>query len=587
MINTTLIPTQHIERKEESTKTRLDSHTDNYYHFNLNKNLFMKVKHILSLALAALFATSINAQSLSPSTKTHWDKGTLVVETPERPAGQEHVLGLTAPKMEVVRVGFVGLGMRGPWAVMRFAHIPGVEIVALCDYEESRAEACQKYLRDAGLIPAQIYSGEKGYEELCKRDDIDLVYVATDWNHHFPVAKFAMENGKHTAIEVPSAMNLEQCWELIDLSEQTRLHCFILENCCYDYYEMNALAMAQDGVFGEIIRAEGAYIHGLEGFWDAYWQDPADNDKDNLHWRMKYNMENRGDVYATHGLGPVAQCLDIHRGDRFTTLIAMDTESFVGKEWVKNKTGEECKEFRNGDHTTTLMRTANGKVVEIQHNVMTPQPYNRLFKLTGTKGYATKYPTPEYALSGEALKGTDAPQMDNLNAHGFINAEQKKALEKKYYHPILTKYGEKGRQMGHGGMDYIMDARLVYCLQNGLPLDMDVYDMAEWCSLAELGTLSMDNNCAAVTFPDFTRGHWNDQKGYKHAYAPAEEEAAAEAAAEAYTAAQKAAAKACNLWALYDNVKNATDAKAKAKAQKIYDSAVVKAEKQIAKTLKK
>ena len=547
----------------------------------------MKVKHILSLALAALFVTGLNAQSLSPSTKTHWEKGTLVVETPERPAGQEHVLGLTAPKMETVRVGFVGLGMRGPWAVMRFAHIPGVEIVALCDYEANRAEACQKYLRDANLIPADIYSGEKGYEELCKRDDIDLVYVATDWNHHFPVAKFAMQNGKHTAIEVPSAMNLEQCWELIDLSEQTRLHCFILENCCYDYYEMNALAMAQDGIFGEIIRAEGAYIHGLEWFWDSYWKDPADNDVDNLHWRMKYNMENRGDVYATHGLGPVAQCLDIHRGDRFTTLIAMDTESFVGKEWVENKTGKECKEFRNGDHTTTLMRTANGKVVEIQHNVMTPQPYNRLFKLTGTKGYATKYPTPEYALSGEALKGTDAPQMDNLNAHGFINAEQKKALEKKYYHPILTKYGEKGRQMGHGGMDYIMDARLVYCLQNGLPLDMDVYDMAEWCSLAELGTLSMDNGCAAVTFPDFTRGHWNDQQGYKHAYAPAEEEAATEAAAEAYTAAQKEATVACNLWALYDAVKAAPDAAAKAKAQKTYEKAVVKAEKMIAKALKK
>lgn len=547
----------------------------------------MKVKHILSVALAALLVTGgLNAQSLSPSTKTHWDKGTLVVETPERPAGQEHALGLTAPKLETVRVGFVGLGMRGPGAVTRFCHIPGVEIVALCDYEEARAEACQKSLRDAGLMPADIYFGEKGYEELCKRDDIDLVYIATDWNHHFPVAKFAMQNGKHAAIEVPSAMNLEQCWELIDLAEQTRLHCFILENCCYDYYEMNALAMAQDGVFGEIIRAEGAYIHGLEWFWDYYWKDPNDNDKDNLHWRMKYNMENRGDVYATHGLGPVAQCLDIHRGDRFTTLIAMDTESFVGKEWVENKTGKECKEFRNGDHTTTLMRTANGKVVEIQHNVMTPQPYNRLFKLTGTKGYATKYPTPEYALSGEVFKGTDAPQVDNLNAHGFINAEQKKALEKKYYHPILTKYGEKGRDMGHGGMDYIMDARLVYCLQNGLPLDMDVYDMAEWCSLAELGTLSMDNGCAAVTFPDFTRGHWNDQKGYKHAYAPAEEEAATEAKAEAYTAAQKAATAACNLWALYDNVKNAADAKAKAKAQKAYDRAVVKAEKQIAKALK-
>ena len=541
----------------------------------------MKLKNLLVVALAAV-SMAAGAQSLSPSTKWHWDKGTIVVETPERPAGQQHVLGLTANKLETVRVAFVGLGMRGPGAVMRFCHIPGVEIVALCDYEAERAEKCQEYLRKAGLKPADIYSGAKGYEEICKRADVDLVYVATDWNHHYPVAKCAMENGKHTAIEVPSVMNLEQCWSLIDLAEKTRQHCFILENCCYDYYELNALAMAQDGVFGEIIRAEGAYIHGLEWFWDSYWTDPNDNDTDKLHWRMKYNKENRGDLYATHGLGPVAQCMDIHRGDRFTTLIAMDTESFVGKEWVENKTGKECKEFRNGDHTTTLMRTANGKVVEIQHNVMTPQPYNRLFKLTGTKGYATKYPTPEYALSGEAMKGTGAPKIDNLNAHGFMNAEQKAALEKKYYHPILTKYGELGREMGHGGMDYIMEARLVYCLQNGLPLDMDVYDLAEWCCLAELGTLSMDNNCAAVTFPDFTRGYWNQVKGYKHAYAPAEQEAKAEVAAKAYTAAQKKVTADFNLWGLYDAIKTAKNPKS---AQKKYDAAVVKAEKAMAKAL--
>ena len=549
----------------------------------------MKLKNLLVVALAAI-SVAAGAQSLSPSTKWHWDKGTIVVETPQRPAGQQHVLGLTAPKMETVRVAFVGLGMRGPGAVMRFCHIPGVEIVALCDYEAERAEKCQGYLRKAGLKPADIYSGAKGYEELCKRPDIDLVYVATDWNHHYPVAKCAMENGKHTAIEVPSVMNLEQCWSLIDLSEKTRQHCFILENCCYDYYELNALAMAQDGVFGEIIRAEGAYIHGLEWFWDAYWKDPADNDTENLHWRMKYNKENRGDLYATHGLGPVAQCLDIHRGDRFTTLIAMDTESFVGKDWVKGKTGKECKEFRNGDHTTTLMRTAQGKVVEIQHNVMTPQPYNRLFKLTGTKGYATKYPEPKFALSGEAMKGTGAPQVDNLNAHGFMNKEQQQALEKKYYHPILTKYGELGREMGHGGMDYIMEARLVYCLQNGLPLDMDVYDLAEWCCLAELGTLSMDNNCAAVTFPDFTRGYWDVQKGYKHAYAAPEAEAATEAYAEAYSATQKEVAAKKNLWALYDALKDARaagDAKAIAKAEKKLANAKAAADKAIAKAMKK
>ena len=543
----------------------------------------MTLKKLLIIALAAI-SVAAGAQSLSPSTKWHWDKGTIVVETPQRPASQQHVLGLTAPKMRTVRVAFVGLGMRGPGAVTRFCHIPGVEIVALCDYEAKRAEVCQADLRKAGLMPADIYSGEKGYEELCKRNDIDLVYIATDWNHHYPVAKFAMEHGKHTAIEVPSAMNLEQCWSLIDLAEQTRLHCFILENCCYDEYEMNALAMAQAGVFGNIIRAEGAYIHGLEWFWDLYWKDPNDKDKDNLHWRMKYNQENRGDVYATHGLGPVAQCMDIHRGDRFTTLIAMDTESFVGKEWVESKTGKKCEEFRNGDHTTTLMRTAKGKVVELQHNVMTPQPYNRLFKLTGTKGYASKYPIEGFALSGDAMKGTGAPKIDNLNAHTFMNEEQKAALVKKYYHPILSKYLEFGRNMGHGGMDYVMESRLVYCLQNGLPLDMDVYDLAEWCCIAELGTLSMDNNCATVTFPDFTRGYWNKVSGYKHAYASAEEEAKTEKEAKAYTSAQKKVTADYNLWALYDAIKTAKNPKA---AQKKYNAAVVKAEKALAKELAK
>ena len=390
---------------------------------------------------------------------------------------------------------------------------------------------------------------------------------------------------KYAAIEVPSAMNLEQCWDLINLSEKTRMHCFILENCCYDDYEMKSLLMAQDGVFGEVIRAEGAYIHELSEFWKYYWKDPNDNDVDNLHWRMKYNMENRGDVYATHGLGPVAQCMDIHRGDRFTTLIAMDTESFAGKDWVKKNTGKEPKSFLNGDHTTTLMRTAKGKVVEIQHNVMTPQPYNRLFKLTGTKGYATKYPTEEFAIAGDALKGTDAPKMDNINAHGFLNKEQKKALMEKYRHPILDKYAEKGRHLGHGGMDYVMDSRLVYCLQHGLPLDMDVYDMAEWCALAELGALSMDNNCAAVTFPDFTRGHWNEVKGYTHAYATPEQEAAQEAYADAYTAAQKEAAAKLNLWTLYDAAKNA-EGKAKAAAEKKYNKAAAKLDAQIEKILK-
>ena len=548
----------------------------------------MKLKKLLAVAFAAAVVfggQTAQAQSLSPSTKWHWDKGTIVVEDPVRPAGQQNVLGLTVPKMQAVRVAFVGLGMRGPGAVTRFTHIPGVQIVALCDYVEKRAEACQNELRKAGLKPADIYSGEKGYEELCKRPDIDLVYIATDWDHHFPVAKCALENGKNTAIEVPSAMNLEQCWELINLSEKTRKHCMILENCCYDWFELRALNMAQHGVFGEVIRAQGAYIHNLDDFWGAYWSNPKD-DPEKLGWRMKYNMENRGDVYATHGLGPVAQVLDIHRGDRFTTLTAMDTKSVHGKEYVEKKTGKKCENYRNGDHTTTLMRTANGKVVEIQHNVMNPQPYNRLYQLTGTRGFANKYPVSGYAIDASQLKATgNTPKVDDLTSHGFMPEAEKKALEEKYEHPIIKKYGEMAAKVGgHGGMDFFMDARMVYCLQNGLPLDMDVYDLAEWCCLAELGTLSMDNGCAAVSFPDFTRGHWNEVKGYKHAYAPEAEEKQAEAIADAFTAAQKAAVKQADLWTLYDNMKkNAGDAKAK----KAYDKAAEKVQKLMNKTIAK
>lgn len=476
----------------------------------------------------------------------------MVINTPARPKGQKIALGLTAPKMEAVRVGFVGLGMRGPGAVERFTHIPGTQVVALCDYAKERAEKCQEYLRKASLPPAAIYSGEKGYEDLCKRKDIDLVYIAADWLHHFPIAKCALENGKHVAIEVPSAMNLNEIWELINLSEKTRKHCMILENCCYDWFEMNTLNMAQKGIFGEVIRAQGAYIHNLDHYWDYYWKK---DENDKLGWRLEYNMKHRGDVYATHGLGPVAQVLDIHRGDRMKTLVAMDTKSVNGKAIVEARTGEKCKEFKNGDHTTTLIRTENGKIIEIQHNVMTPQPYNRLYQLTGTKGFANKYPVEGYALDQKQMEASGVqPQVDNLNSHRFLPKEEMNKLVEKYQHPILKKYGEMAKEVGgHGGMDFIMDSRLVYCLQNGLPLDMDVYDLAEWCCLAQLGALSMEYNSAPVAIPDFTRGEWNKIKGFKHAYATPEDEKIAEAKAKAFTEKLKLTAE--KAWKKYDEEK--------------------------------
>ena len=542
----------------------------------------MKKLKLFSLVFAAMLSLgfqSANAQSLSPTTKWHWNKGKIVIETPQRPEGQKDVLGLALPKKKVVRIGLVGLGMRGPGAVENFSLIPGVQVVALCDYEEKRAVKQNERLRKNGLAPAAVYYGEKGYEALCKRPDIDLVYIATDWEHHAIVAKCALENGKNVADEVPSAMNLQECWDLINLAEQKQLNCMILENCCYDWFEMRTLNMAQHGVFGEILRAQGAYIHNLDDFWDYYWKNPNGSDPDQLGWRLKYNKENRGDLYATHGLGPVAQALDIHRGDRMKTLVSMDTKSVPGKELVEKKTGKPCTEFRNGDHTTTLIRTEGEKVIELQHDVMNPQPYNRLYQLTGTRGFANKYPVEGYAVDASQLKATgNQPKVDDLSTHSFMPDEQRKALEEKYESPILKKFGKLAKEVGgHGGMDFVMCARLIYCLQNGLPLDMDVYDLAEWCAIAELSAISLDNDCSPVTFPDFTRGLWNKEKGYHHAYATPEQEAATEATANAYTKAYKEATAKLKLWTLYDNMMNAKTDAAKKKAQVALNKGVAKA----------
>ena len=527
----------------------------------------MKTKQLFTtlLVLVAFLLPQVTFAQQPKAGAFDWpykiQNGTIVTNVPDRQPGQQSVLGLVTPKLDVVRVAFVGLGMRGPGAVERWTHIPGIQIMALCDYEQKRAEACQQYLRNASMPPADIYSGENGYLELCKRQDIDVVYIATDWVHHFLVAKAALESGKHVAIEVPSAMNMNEIWTLINLSEQKRLHCMILENCCYDFFELNSLNMAQQGLFGEVIYVQGAYRHELSPFWSAYWKTGAD---DKLGWRLEYNKNFRGDVYATHGLGPIAQVLDIHRGDRMRTLVAMDTKSFNGKKLVEDRTGKPCPEFRNGDHTTTLISTEKGKVIEIHHNVMTPQPYNRMYQLTGTTGFANKYPVEGYALSAKDMNDAGVkPNHENLSAHSYLGQEDTKALLAKYTSPIVRKYVEEAKEVGgHGGMDFMMDSRFVYCLRNGLPLDMDVYDLAEWCCLAELGAISMDNGNLPVEVPDFTRGHWNEVKGYRHAFASPEDEALTNASAKAFTENLKAQG------AKYWEKVAKKEAKAKAKANK-------------------
>ncbi len=463
----------------------------------------MKLKYLIGGMSCAMTMLASCATDGNPSK-------TIITDVPERPAGQEDMIAFAAEPIDTVRVGFIGLGMRGPGAVSRFTKIPGTKIVALCDLDSANVERCQRILDNAGLERVASYSGEEdAWKQLVERDDIDLVYIATDWKHHAPMALYAMENGKHTAIEVPAAMDLDEIWALINTSEKTRKHCMMLENCVYDFFEMNTLNMAQQGLFGEVLHTEGSYIHNLQDFWGEYWNN----------WRLDYNKEHRGDIYATHGMGPACQLLDIHRGDRMTTLVAMDTKAVTGPKLVEKFTGEKTDSFANGDHTMTMIRTANGKTIHIQHDVMNPRPYSRMYQLTGTKGFANKYPREGYAFEPEQLDSATMPDHENLTAHSCISDEQKAALIEKYTHPIIREVGEYAKTVGgHGGMDYIMDYRLIYCLRNGLPLDMDVYDLAEWCSLAPLTRLSIENGSAPVKVPDFTRGGWQKLNGYRHAY---------------------------------------------------------------------
>ena len=444
-------------------------------------------KFLLFIGMAACLSACCSSPKIDSSVPAKVKDGIITLETPARPAGQMDALQLTCDPIETIRVAFVGLGMRGPGAVKRWSYLDGIEIKAICDVEQSNLDKVQGMLTKYERPAADEYVGPEAYKELCERDDIDLVYIATDWIHHTPIAVYAMEHGKHVAIEVPSAMSIDECWQLVNTCEKTRKHCMMLENCVYDFFEITALNMAQHGLFGEIYHVEGAYIHNLEPFWHEYWQN----------WRLLYNQTHRGDNYPTHGIGPVCQALNIHRGDKMNYVVSMDTDAFNAKDVAIEMTGTE--DIANGDHVVSLIRTEKGKQIEIHHNVYAARPYSRMYQLTGTKGYASKYPKGQLAV-GDTIEETEE----------FASKEKYDSLMTAYKPAFVAEIEDMAKSVGgHGGMDFIMDYRLVYCLHNGLPLDQDVYDLAEWCCLTELSRLSIENNSMPVEVPDFTRGNWN------------------------------------------------------------------------------
>jgi predicted dehydrogenase len=409
---------------------------------------------------------------------------------PAKP-GQERLFGLRFPPLDKVRVGFIGVGSRGSALLGNLLDLERVEIKAVCDVVPDRVKSAQQRVTAKGQPePAGYSKGETDFEGLCRRDDLDLIYIATPWDWHVRMAVSGMEHGNHVAIEVPAAMTLEECWQLVDSAERTRRHCLMLENCCYGEIELLVLRMARQGVFGDLTHGEAGYLHEAR---DYLLQDSSA-----AQWRRRFVSTLNGNIYPTHGLGPVAQYMSINAGDRFDHLVSMSSREQAlsqRRDALPAGNPKRGEQYACGDINTSLIRTALGRTILVQFSLVLSRPYSRINSIAGTKGTFCDYP-PRLHLDGQT-----EDWITNLQPY-----------HAKYGHPLWKKLNAQAQQSGgHGGMDYVMNWRLIQCLREGLSLDLTVYDAAAWSSLVPLSIESVSKGSAPVVVPDFTCGAWRDQ----------------------------------------------------------------------------
>lgn len=398
------------------------------------------------------------------------------------------------PKLDKVRIGMVGVGLQGTSHVSNFLKIEGCEIVAVCDIVENRVERAQQMVVEAGFPKPDGYSkGEHDFKRLCERDDIDLVFNSTPWEWHVPVCMEAMKTGKHAATEVPAALTIADAWKLVETSESTGKHCIMMENCNYDREEMMILNMVKNGFLGELLHARCGYLHDLRAV-------KHDMDGEGV-WRRAHSMTTNGDLYPTHGLGPVAQCMNINRGNYFDYLVSFGTKTRGLHKYALEEFGMDSPEaqekFVLSDVVSTLIKTMNGETILVTHDTSSPRPYSRDILVQGTNGIVRKYPTPKIHIEGKS------------SGHGWEDLE---TYKEEFYHPLWARMESDAEGAGHGGMDFLEDYRLINALKNGLEPDMDVYDAAVLSAVTELSSRSIESGSWPMQFPDFTRGMWKQER---------------------------------------------------------------------------
>ena len=406
--------------------------------------------------------------------------------------------------MKRIRIGFVGIGSRGLAAIKRIALIPGCEITAVCDINLARLAEARAGLKEKGKPAAREYgTGMEEWKRLCDADDIDVVYSCTPRELHGEINVYGLNAGKHVLQEVPGVFTIDEAWATVEAAEKNRRHCMMLENCCYGEEELLAFNLVKQGVLGEIMQAEAGYVHDQRVMQYA----PADGN----FWRIARHRTHHGNYYPTHGMVPMTKCMDMNRGDRFETLVSMETAPRAFEEYAQATfpKGDERREWKmvKGDINNIMIRTAKGKCVIVEHNVNTPRPYSRGDMLQGTRGFFRAF--PKLMLTFEEKYGDG-------KAHSYFSDEKVGEIRRKYMHPLWKTAGEVAKKVGgHGGMDFVMDLRWAFCLQNGLPLDTNVYDLASWSSVVELSERSVKAGSCPVAFPDFTNGAWKTARPFE------------------------------------------------------------------------
>lgn len=440
------------------------------------------------------FLETISAAAIAAGTA-----GTSQASPPQRQTGAKSVYNLHTPKLETVRLGYIGMGARGPSHLDAAMACQGVQIVAICDNHAPSAEKGRKMVESAKRPAPALYTrGDYDYRRMLERDDIDAVFISTPWEWHVPMAVDTMKAGKHALVEVPAAYTVEDCWKLVDTAEKMQRHCMMLENVCYGREELMVLNMCRLGVFGELLHGEAAYIHDLRG-------QMHEIERGTGSWRTLHYTKRNGNLYPTHGLGPICQYMNINRGDRMDFMSSVSSKSRVRSIYAQDHfpVGHPRRKlkFVAGDINTSIVRTVQGRTMMIQWDEQLPRPYTRHNLIQGTKGVWAGFPN-RVVVEGVS-RSTDSWDM---------NADLRQWFDK-YDHPIWKKLAsEAAAHGGHGGMDFVMVWRIIYCLRNGLPLDQDVYDAAAWSVITPLSEWSVANRGQSVNVPDFTRGQWKTMR---------------------------------------------------------------------------